>query len=42
LIAAHAISLNAILVTNNVKEFERIPDLTIEDWTAETTPSPKA
>jgi len=32
LIAAHAVSLNAILVTNNVKEFERVPDLKIENW----------
>ena len=33
LIAAHAISIGAILVTNNVKHFERLaPDLTIENW----------
>lgn len=32
LIAAHAKSNNMILVTNNVKEFERIPDLQIENW----------
>ena len=32
LIAAHARSLNAVLVTNNTKEFSRIPDLTLEDW----------
>ena len=32
LIAAHAISLNAILVTNNVKEFSRIEKLKIENW----------
>lgn len=32
LIAAHARSINAVLVTNNTKEFSRIPDLTIEDW----------
>lgn len=31
-IAAHARSTNAILVTNNTKEFSRIPDLTLEDW----------
>ncbi len=31
-IAAHAISLNAILVTNNVKEFNRIQNLKIENW----------
>lgn len=32
LIAAHARSINAVLVTNNTKEFSRIPDLTLEDW----------
>jgi tRNA(fMet)-specific endonuclease VapC len=32
LIGAHAKSLNMILVTNNVKEFERIKDLRIENW----------
>ena len=32
LIAAHAISLECTLVTNNVREFERVPDLKIENW----------
>jgi predicted nucleic acid-binding protein len=32
LIGAHAKSLGLILVTNNVKEFERIKDLRIENW----------
>ncbi|MFZ5820716.1 MAG: type II toxin-antitoxin system tRNA(fMet)-specific endonuclease VapC [Chloroflexota bacterium] len=32
LIGAHASSLDVILVTNNSSEFERIPDLKIEDW----------
>ena len=32
LIASHAKSLNLTLVTNNEKEFERIPDLKIENW----------
>lgn len=31
-IAAHALALNLPLVTNNVKEFKRIPDLQIENW----------
>ena len=35
LIASHARSLNAVLVTNNVKEFSRVPDLTIENWVDE-------
>lgn len=32
LIAAHAVSLGATLVTNNVKEFSRVADLRIENW----------
>jgi tRNA(fMet)-specific endonuclease VapC len=32
LIAAHAKSLNMTLVTNNTREFERVHDLNIEDW----------
>lgn len=32
LIAAHALSLNVILVTNNEKEFKRIAELTVENW----------
>jgi len=31
-IAAHVKSLNAILVTNNIKEFERVTDLKVESW----------
>lgn len=34
LIAAHASSLGATLVTNNTSEFERVPGLRLEDWTA--------
>ena len=32
LIAAHALSLNLILVTNNEKEFKRVDGLKIENW----------
>jgi tRNA(fMet)-specific endonuclease VapC len=32
-IAGHALVSNAVLVTNNVGEFERVPGLRIEDWT---------
>lgn len=32
LIASHCRSLDAVLVTNNTKEFSRVPDLTLEDW----------
>jgi len=31
-IAAHAKSLNAVLVTNNMKEFSRINGLKLENW----------
>ena len=31
-IAGHAIAANSILVTNNVREFERVPGLDFEDW----------
>jgi tRNA(fMet)-specific endonuclease VapC len=32
LIAAHALSAGCILVTNNEREFHRVPDLKIENW----------
>ncbi len=32
LIASHARSMNAVLVTNNVHEFNRVPDLSLENW----------
>jgi len=32
-IAAHARSLGLTLVTNNTKEFDRVRELTIENWT---------
>ena len=32
-IAAHARSLGLTLVTNNIGEFKRVPDLMIENWT---------
>ena len=31
-IAAHALSLQATLVTNNLKEFERVPGLLLDNW----------
>jgi tRNA(fMet)-specific endonuclease VapC len=33
LIAAHALSLSILLVTNNEKEFRRVPGLRVENWT---------
>ena len=35
LIGAQALSLDVILVTHNTREFERIPNLILEDWLAE-------
>ena len=32
LIAAHARSINAVLVTNNIREFSRVPNLVVENW----------
>ena len=32
MIAGNAVSEGCILVTNNRKEFDRVPDLEIEDW----------
>ncbi len=32
LIAAHARALDLIVVTDNVREFSRVPGLTIENW----------
>lgn len=32
LIAAHALSLNLRLVTNNASEFRRVPGLRVENW----------
>ncbi len=32
LIAAHALAEDATLITNNVREFERVPNLRIEAW----------
>jgi len=34
LIAAHARSLGAVVVTNNVKDFDRVKGLKVENWTA--------
>lgn len=32
LIAAHALSLEVILITNNEKEFSRVPNLKLDNW----------
>jgi tRNA(fMet)-specific endonuclease VapC len=32
LISGHALALDAVVVTNSVREFERVPGLVMEDW----------
>jgi tRNA(fMet)-specific endonuclease VapC len=32
LIAAHALSINSVLITNNESEFKRVSNLKIENW----------
>ena len=32
MIAGHARALGLVLITNNAKEFERVPGLRIENW----------
>lgn len=32
MIAAHALALDAVLVTNNLREFERVPGLRLQNW----------
>ena len=32
LLGAHALALNAVIITHNVREFFRIPGLAVEDW----------
>jgi len=34
LLAAQALALDLVLVTNNVREFRRVPKLKLENWTA--------
>ncbi len=33
LIAGHALATGCVLVTNNTREFQRVPALKVEDWT---------
>ncbi|KQQ33279.1 twitching motility protein PilT [Duganella sp. Leaf126] len=40
LIAAHALSLKIILVTNNVRDFAAYPGLRIENWLDTSDPAP--
>ena len=33
LIAAHAVAEDSALITNNAREFHRVPGLAVEEWT---------
>ena len=35
MIAAHALASNTILVTNNAREFARVPELRLQNWAGE-------
>jgi tRNA(fMet)-specific endonuclease VapC len=35
MLAAQALALNAVVVTGNTREFERVPNLRIENWRAD-------
>jgi len=35
LIAAHAVSVGAVIVTNNTKKFSRVENLAVENWSKE-------
>ncbi len=37
LIAAHAVAIGAILVTNNQKDFEKYPKLVVENWLSDSS-----
>ena len=38
LIAAHALALDAVVVTDNVREFSRVPGLQVENWLVPVDP----
>jgi len=38
MIAAHALSLGATVVTHNAREYSRVPGLKIENWPADGKP----
>lgn len=37
MIAGHARSMGLVMVTNNVRKFERVPGLRVENWSGNDT-----
>lgn len=35
MIAAHALAEDSVIITNNAREFHRVPSLAVEEWTIE-------
>ena len=36
MIAAHAMAEDSVVVTNNAREFHRVPGLAVEQWTIDS------
>jgi tRNA(fMet)-specific endonuclease VapC len=36
MIAAHALAEDSVVITNNAREFHRVPGLALEEWAIQT------